>query len=115
MARAFAVNTTIGFLRTAGPRLFLPPEGRDLSIGWRQARRARIVVTVETRAGEIVRTLARRRFAAGEQKVVWNGLGRDRKAARGGRYLVRLVARNELGRAELVRPFAVQRIAVRRK
>jgi hypothetical protein len=110
MTRAFNVNTTLGFLRTSVPRLYLPPTGRELGIRWRQGRSARVVVTLETRSGDVVRTLALRRYAPGPRALVWNGLGRDRKAVRGGRYLVRVVARNELGRAELVRPFAVQRI-----
>lgn len=111
MARTFTVNATIGFLRTSKARLFLPPGGRDLEITWRQARTARVVVTVESAAGEVVRTLARRSYAAETPVLLWNGLGRDGKRVRGGRYLVRVVARNELGTAELVARFAVQRIA----
>jgi flagellar hook assembly protein FlgD len=115
MTRAFSVNTTIGFLRTSVPRLYLPRTGRELGIRWRQARSARVVVTLETRSGDVVRTLALRRYAAGLQALVWNGLGRDRKAVRGGRYLVRLVARNDLGRLELVRPVTVQRIVGKKR
>ena len=60
MTQAFTVNTTLGFLATAPRKLFLPPGGRDLGITWKQSRPARVVVTVETPAGEVVRTLARR-------------------------------------------------------
>ncbi len=111
MSRAFMLNTTLGFLATAKPRLFLPPGGRPLGISWRQAREARVVVTVETAAGAVVRTLARRRYEAGRISLVWNGLDRDGRRVRGGVYAVRVVARNELGSVELVRRFAVQRTA----
>ena len=111
MSRAFMLNTTLGFLATGKPRLFLPPGGRPFGISWRQARGARVVVTVETAAGAVVRTLARRRYEAGRVSLVWNGLDRDRRRVRGGVYAVRVVARNELGSVELVRRFAVQQIA----
>jgi exopolysaccharide biosynthesis protein len=110
MTQEFTVNTTLGYLETAPRKLFLPPLGRDLSIGWRQARPARVVVTVETPAGEVVRTLARRRYAAGDPAVVWNGLDRGRKAVKGGKYVIRVVARNTVGTVELTRPVRVQRI-----
>ncbi|RDI74210.1 hypothetical protein Gocc_1786 [Gaiella occulta] len=110
MTQSFVVNSTIGFLATAPKKLFLPPAGRDLRIGWRQTREARVVVTVETPAGEIVRTLARRRYAPGAPGVTWNGLDRDRKAVKGGKYVVRVVARNGLGTIQLTRDVRVQRI-----
>ncbi len=48
MTQVFTVNTTLGYLKAAPRKLFLPPLGRDLSIAWKQARPARVVVTVET-------------------------------------------------------------------
>jgi Phosphodiester glycosidase len=114
MTQSFTVNTTLGFLATTPRRLFLPPRGRDLVITWRQARPARIVVTVETPAGEVLRTLARRKFQAGAPTVVWNGLDRTKKAVRGGLYVVRITARNALGTVELSRKLRVQRIVGRR-
>lgn len=110
MAQSFVVNSTIGFLATRPKKLFLPPKGGDLRIGWRQASEARVVVTVETPAGEIVRTLARRRYGPGRQGVIWNGLGRDRKAVKGGKYIIRVVAKNALGTIQLSLDTRVQRI-----
>ncbi len=111
MAQSFVVNTTLGYLRTGRPKLYLPPRGRDLPITWRQGLAARVVVTVETPAGEVVRTLATRRYARGvTPRLVWNGLGRDRKPVKGGKYVVRVVARNGLGSIELRRDVRVQRI-----
>jgi hypothetical protein len=109
MTQAFVVNTTIGFLR-APAKLFLPPLGRDLPIAWKQAAAARVVVTVETRDGTVVRTLARRIYPVSDRALVWNGLGRDRKAVKGGWYLIRVVAKNGRGTLELTREVRVQRI-----
>jgi flagellar hook assembly protein FlgD len=110
MSQSFLVNSTVGFLATDPMKLFLPPYGRDLRIKWKQTKAASVVVTVETRAGEIVRTLAKRRYAAGAQGVTWNGLDRTKKAVKGGWYVVRVVAKNPLGTVDLNRPLRVQRI-----
>lgn len=110
MTQVFTVNTTVGYLVTAPRKLFLPPSGRDLAIGWKQSRPARVVVTVETPTGEVVRTLARRIYPASSPALVWNGLGRDRKPVKGGAYVVRVVAKNALGTIELSHVVRVQRI-----
>jgi hypothetical protein len=111
MDRTFTVNTTLGFLATARPRLYLPPGGRSFGISWRQARDARVVVTIESRWGTVVRTLARRRYARGRVNLTWNGLDRAGHRVRGGVYQVRVLAHNALGRVGLVQRFAVQRTA----
>lgn len=110
MTQLFTVNTTVGFLGAAPRKLFLPPRGRDLAITWKQSRPARVVVTVETPAGEVVRTLARRTYPVGTRALVWNGLDRTKKAVKGGAYVVRVTAKNALGTIELSRPVRVQRI-----
>jgi hypothetical protein len=110
MTQPFVVNSTIGFLATTPKKLFLPPPGRDLLISWRQTRSAWVVVTVESRAGEVVRTLAKRRYDAPAPAVTWNGLGRDLKAVKGGWYVIRAFARNELGSTEVTRDVRVQRV-----
>ena len=111
MTQSFLVNTTVGFLSTSPAKLFLPPAGRDLRISWKQTKAARVVVTVETAAGEVLRTLAKRTYAAGTQGVTWNGLDRARTPVKGGRYVVRVVAKNALGALDLARTLRVQRIA----
>ncbi|MEI7760409.1 MAG: phosphodiester glycosidase family protein [Thermoleophilia bacterium] len=110
MTQSFTVNTTVGFLSTVPRKLFLPPRGRDIGITWKQPRPARVVVTVETPAGEVVRTLAKRSYRAGSPAVVWNGLDRQKQAVRGGNYVVRVTARNALGTIELTHGLRVQRI-----
>ncbi|MBI4172412.1 MAG: phosphodiester glycosidase family protein [Actinobacteria bacterium] len=111
MSRSFIVDATLGFLETP-KALFLPPAGREFPILFTLSREARLVVTVETKAGDIVRTLATRRYPVGQVRLVWDGRTRGGKQlARGGRYVVRLVARTPYARLELVRGFRVQRIA----
>jgi flagellar hook assembly protein FlgD len=111
MQRTFTVDDTLGFLTTSVPRLFLPPGGRDLTISWKQTRATRAVVTIETQAGTVVRTLARRRYDAGDQSVTWNGLDRSRKRVKGGVYRAHVIATGDLGTSELVRTFTVRQIA----
>jgi hypothetical protein len=111
MAQSFTVDNTLGFLQTSVPRLFLPPGGRDLTISWKQSRQARILVTVETKPGDVVRTLAARKYDAGDRSVVWNGLDRRKKRVKGGVYRVHIVAKSELGTVQLVRTFTVRQIA----
>lgn len=111
MSRSFIVDATLGFFETP-KALFLPPAGRELPISLQLSREARLVVTVETKSGEVVRTLATRRYAAGPLQLSWDGRTRGgKKQAPGGRYAVRVVARTPFGRIELTRGFRVQRIA----
>ncbi len=110
MAQSFLVNTTIGFLATNPKKLFLPPGGRDIRITWKQTKTARVTVTVESRTGDVLRTLAKRSYTAGVKGVTWNGLDRAKKPVRGGGYVVRVVARNSLGTIDLARNLRVQRI-----
>lgn len=109
MSQSFKVNNTLGSLRV-GKRLFLPPGGRNHPVVWRQGRQARVAVTIENAAGEVVRTLALRRYRSGPRQVLWNGLDRARKRVKGGVYTARVVARNTLGTVELTAPIRVRQI-----
>lgn len=111
MARSFVVNATLGFLRPERKTFFLPRAGRDFRFTWRLARTARINARIETAGGDVVQRLAARQFPSGEAAVTWNGLLGDGKRVPGGRYLVRVVARNALGRVEQTSTFRVQRTA----
>lgn len=83
--RRFAVNTTLGFLR-----------GSRAGASFRLARPAHVKVTLETRKGAVVRTLLARQLGAGPAVARSSGRPLPR-----GRYVVRVVATNQLGRAEL--------------
>jgi hypothetical protein len=112
--RRFSVNSTLGFLRLEPARLVLPPRGATETIRWTQARAGRVKVTVETVEGVLIRVAALRRFDPGEQAVSWNGRQANGKLAAGGRYLVRIVATNDLGSVSLEQPLIVRRIAGKR-
>ncbi|MEP6892525.1 MAG: phosphodiester glycosidase family protein [Gaiellaceae bacterium] len=110
MTQLFTVDNSIGFLAVSSPRLFLPPGGRDLTISWKMGAPARVVATVETKDGVVVRKLAAGKFPAGDKTVVWNGLDRTGKRVKGGVYRAHLVARSAVGTVELVKTFAVRQI-----
>lgn len=107
--RRFAVNSTLGFLRVAPHRLFLPPAGRNVAVQWTQARAARVKVTIETSEGILVRTVVSQRLEPGQQSIAWNGRARNGKLVSGGRYVVRVAATNELSSVSLTRPLTVRR------
>jgi hypothetical protein len=107
--RRFWVNSTLGFLRVSPGRLVLPPRGASATIGWAQARAARVRVTVETPEGILIRTVSTGRVEAGTPTLTWDGRLRNGKLAPGGRYLVRVTATNELGTADLQRSLTVRR------
>ncbi len=110
MTQPFTVDNSIGFLATSVPRLFLPPGGRDLTISWKMGSAARVVATVETKDGTVVRTLAVGKFPIGDKSVVWNGLDRTGKRVKGGVYRAHLVARSIVGTVELTKTFTVRQI-----
>jgi hypothetical protein len=112
--RRFWVNSTLGFLRVGPGRLVLPPQGASATIGWTQARPARVRVTVETPEGVLIRTVATGRQEAGTPSVAWDGRLRSGKLVPGGRYVVRVTATNEVGTAELEGRLTVRRIAKKR-
>ena len=104
--RIFTLNNTLGFLRTN--QVFRVGRGR-LVARFRLTRRATVTAELESATGVLLRTFARKRLGPGAHSVSWNGrLGR-RAALYPGRYVVRVVARNELGRTELTSLVAARR------
>jgi exopolysaccharide biosynthesis protein len=92
--RAFTLDNTLGFARV----------GRNArTIGFRLTRDAAVRVTVEDRYGDILRTVAAGRRAAGPVQVRWNGRDGRRKLIRRGSYVVHVAATSEIGLSELRR------------
>lgn len=86
--RAFTLDNTLGFLRV----------GKNArQIRFTLTRDATIRVTLETRAGGILRTVARGLRPAGPVTVKWNGRDGRGKRVRAGTYVVRAAATSELG------------------
>ena len=90
--RAFTLDNTLGFLRVGA---------QARTIAFTLTRDATIRVTIETRSGGILRTVARGRRAAGTATVHWNGRDGRRKKVRRGTYVVRVAATSELGLSQL--------------
>lgn len=101
--RSFSLNETLGFLQAP------PAVAAQLRASFRLAHPARVTATVERRTGAVVRTLLRRSLAPGTVPLTWGG--RDDRGIRAGsgRYLLRVVAENELGSVQLTRQFGLGR------
>lgn len=110
VTKRFSVNTTLGFLRVTPARLVLRrTTASSAPISWKQARAARVKVTVETREGVILRTVSSTMLEAGDQSASWNGRAQSGKLVGAGSYVVRVTASNELGSVSLTRPLTVRR------
>jgi hypothetical protein len=110
VTKRFSVNTTLGFLRVTPARLVLRrTTASSAPIRWKQARAARIRVTIETREGVILRKVSSGTLEAGDQAGSWNGRTESGKLVGAGSYVVRVTATNELGSVSLTRPLNVRR------
>ena len=108
--RRFSVNTTLAALRVAPTRVVVRNSGGRAELRWTLARAARVKVTVETPEGILVRTVANRSLAAGEQTLVWDGRATSGKPVGSGRYVVRVGATNEIGAVALTQAVTVRRV-----
>ena len=91
---AFTLDDTLGFLGI----------GKNArSISFVLTRDAKVRVTVETRWGGILRTVAAGPRPAGPVTVKWNGRDGRGKRVRRGTYVVRVAATSRLGLSQLVR------------
>jgi hypothetical protein len=88
----FTLDKTLGFLRV----------GRNArAMSFKLARDAKIRVTIETLAGEILRTVATGPRPAGDVTVRWNGRDGRRKRVHRGRYVVGVATTSEVGLSRL--------------
>jgi hypothetical protein len=89
---AFTLDDTLGFLHV----------GKNArTIGFTLTRDASVRVTVETRSGGILRTVAKGRRPAGAVTVRWNGRDGRGKKVRRGTYVVKVSATSTLGLSQL--------------
>lgn len=108
--RGFALNDTLGSLAVAPAAVRLSARNRKaLAVTFALASAASVQVTIETRSGIVVRTLATGNLGAGQQRLVWDGRTAAGTLAFGGAYLVRVVAGNSVGRVQLSAPFTARR------
>ena len=108
--RRFAVNSTLASFRVSPARVVVRKAGGRADLRWAQSRAARVKVTIETPEGIVVRTVSNAATSPGEQTVLWDGRGANRKPVAGGRYTARVSATNELGVVSLTQPLSVRRV-----
>jgi len=108
--RVVELNRTLGSLSVSPATLRLRAGGPGLAARFRLTRPARVTGRVETRAGAVVAVLPTRQLRPAGHVLTWNGRT-DGRLVHSGSYVFRVVAVNELGRAELAAPFAVRRLA----
>ena len=102
--RVVQLNRTLGALSVAPAAV---DRGGSVGARFTLTRAARVRVTIETQSGALLALVTRRSLAAGDHTISWNGrIGGG--PARGGRYLVRVRAENEIGGVELTVPFLVR-------
>jgi hypothetical protein len=89
---AFTLDDTLGFLHVGASAR---------TIGFTLTRDANVRVTIETRSGGILRTVARGTRHAGPVTVRWNGRDGRGKKVRRGSYVVRVSATSALGLSQL--------------
>jgi hypothetical protein len=107
--RPFTVDRTLGFLRSDRPVFKLPPTGGVFGLSWKLTRQARVVATMETSGGLLVRKLAGKSFGPGEVGVSWDGRDRKRALVATGKYQLRVRAESSIGVVEETLRFAVKR------
>jgi len=88
----FTLDNTVGFLRVGA---------NARTIGFTLTRGANVRVTIETRSGGILRTVARGQRHAGTVTVRWNGRDGRGKKVRRGSYVVKVSATSALGLSQL--------------
>jgi hypothetical protein len=109
--RAFWVNNTLGFLKVAprSPRIG-PRRANRVVARFKLAYKARVVGSIWTRSGALVRRLGGgRNLGAGVHAYTWNGRYRSGRLAYPGTYAFRVYARNAYGPVALTKTFRVRR------
>jgi hypothetical protein len=106
--QSFWVNNTLGNLRV--PRAALVRGGRKLTIArFTLTHAAKVTTTVESTNGVVVRKLGTGSVGAGNASVRWDGRDRRRNLVYGGRYVLRVTARNQYGPTNLTQTFLAHR------
>jgi exopolysaccharide biosynthesis protein/flagellar hook assembly protein FlgD len=100
ISRSFMLDDTLGFLRVAR---------NARMISFTLTRDANVRVTIETAAGDILRTAAVGPRSAGRVSVRWNGRDGRRKRLRSGTYVVQVAATSTVGTSELRIPLRIRR------
>ena len=99
-ALTFTLDETLGFLKV----------GRNArTISFQLARDVTIRVTIVTRSGDILRTVARGPRTAGTVTARWNGQDGRRKRVPSGSYVVHVAATSPIGLSDVRVPVRIRR------
>ena len=110
VSRVFWVNDTLGFLRVSPSVVRLGAHRRNLVVAkFKVAHPAKVVGSVWTKSGVLVRRLGSYRFRPGNRAVRWNGRYGTGRLAYRGRYLFKVYAQNAYGPVTLSQGFGVYR------
>jgi hypothetical protein len=108
--RAFWLNDTLGFMRVAPKALKLRQRRKNVVVArFHLAYRARVIPSIWTTTGVVVRRLAPRTLNPGNRSIAWNGRFRNGRLVYGGKYLFKVVAQNPFGPVDLSQAFVLRR------
>jgi hypothetical protein len=106
----FTVDNTLASLRLTKRTLRVHGRrGGAMRLRFQVTRPTSVQVRVEATDGTVVRLLARRRVAPGREEIRWDGFVRGRRVAADGRYRLRVISVNKVGKAELYGDVVVRR------
>jgi hypothetical protein len=108
--RAFWVNDTLGFLRVAPKAVRLRARRANAIVArFQVAHTARVIGSIWTRSGVLVRRLRPVTLKQGRRALRWNGRYANGRLAYRGRYVFKVFAQNAFGPEQLAQAFLVLR------
>ena len=108
--RGFWVNDTLGFLNVSPRAIRLRAKRRNAVVArFRVAHSARVIGSIWTRSGVLVRRLRPVKLRPGSRALRWDGRYTSRRLAYRGTYVFKVFAQNAFGPVQLARAFVVLR------
>jgi hypothetical protein len=112
--RDFSLNLTLGYPKADGGTLVVPRGQPRIVALFTLTHAATVTSQIETRSGVVLRRLGTRPYQPGSVQVAWDGVTTSGAVVYSGRYVARVIAKNELGTVDLSAPFVVRRVAAKR-
>jgi hypothetical protein len=110
MQRSFWVNDTLGFVSVAPRSVRLRARGANsVSARFKLLHPAKVVGSIRTRGGTLVRRLGPYRLGSGTRVLRWNGRYKNGRLAYRGSYTFDVYASNAYGPVDVSKPFGVRR------
>jgi len=108
--RGFWVNDTLGFLRVSPKAIRLKAKRRNSVVArFRVAHSARVIGSIWTRSGVLVRKLKPVKLNPGRRALRWDGRYASHRLAYRGTYVFKVFAQNAFGPVQLAQAFVVLR------